>query len=563
MKHSAQKPFLLFLIVLLILTQLAIPEGNDDKKTTIQIGKKLSTLDDVRLGDYTLQADDPLVSTAAEELQILLTTLLKFQKKEIPQEIQLKDLIHTAVSTIPALQKNQRNANTLWNAEDQKALDEQIEQHYTELQTMEVPKETHALLSLVHAQYLFTNKKTSEGFTVLQSMIKEYSGTQYEIRARGERVFRLFLAKRYTETQKEAAEILERFPDTREAQDALYFRARSNYQQHYYAESIKDYDHFINTYPTNKWNESAKYFRAKANYSINSENTAIEQFSAFINEYPTSGYKNDARELLGNIYAKQQNFEKAIEMFVLYKKENPEILEQMAADKKIIKFVQPLRAQAIHQRDTLRAKYLDSLYLSFPNTIENYIKQSEGNNIIVAQGYFELTNYYKVSNPEKALEYITKLDNPIYLTNKRSSQPKNKDCKDCDYGLIYRPMLEFQKADILLRLGMVKEFETVKLKLLTLSSTLYAETLINEINSLKERKQYKEADALATTTYHNTSYQPSTRSKALFFLGVISYEQGKIESAKKYFQKVIREFPSENDARVSQILLQRIGLYTK
>lgn len=280
-------------------------------------------------------------------------------------------------------------------------------------------------------------------------------------------------------------------------------------------------------------------------------------------EYPSSDYRGDARELLSNIYAKEQNFKKAIEMLDLYKKENPDILEQMAADKKIIKFVQSLRLQVIGQHNTSQSKFLDSIYLSFPYSIENYIRQSKENNIVVAQGYFELTNYYKTSNPEKALEYIIKLDNPIYVTDKQSSLPKNKKCIDCDYGLIYRPMLEFQKADIYLRLGMVKEFETIKSKLLTLSPTLYSETLINEINSLKERKHYKEADALATTTYHNTSYQPSMRSKALFFLGAISYEQGKLEKAKKYFQRVISEFPSGNDVCVSQILLQRINLYSK
>ncbi|MBW7889251.1 MAG: hypothetical protein H3C35_12980, partial [Bacteroidetes bacterium] len=228
MSTSARTTFLLFFLSLVVLTQLAAAQTQDDKKITIQIGKSTKNLDDLRLGNYVLQADDPVSSDAAKELQILLKAIMKFQKKKIPQGISLSNLVVETQKLLPSLKKEQSNETIIWNSENQKSLDEQIQQNYTELQTMDLSNEEHAFIGITYAQYLFTNKRNSDGITILQSVIHNFPGNQYEIRARGKLVYRLFLSKNYSGVKKEANAILEKYPHAQESNDALYFRGRGS-----------------------------------------------------------------------------------------------------------------------------------------------------------------------------------------------------------------------------------------------------------------------------------------------------------------------------------------------
>ena len=535
----------------------SLPE-NGDQKNVIAIGKKLATLDDIRLGDYSIKANDPILSTAHKELRTLLGLLLQLKQQPYEQNIALDKLIEKSKTSLPVLHKHNATPEILWNADNQCLLDEEIEANYETLKEKTQSKETQALLTYIHAQYLFTKKHTREGMDVLRSIVKDFTGTPYEPRAQGEMTFRLFLDKKYMESLQQAKMTIELYPNTKESHDARYFKGRSHYQLQQYKESLTDVDTFIEKNPTSKWNESAKYFRAKTNSILKNNEIALKQFADFIKEYPHSTYRDDAREMMARVCANEKDYQKAIALFDLYKQENPDIFEQMAADKKIKFYSYQLRFTPEIQKNKIKFAYYDSIYTSFPKTMEKYIAQSQ-ENAVKAQGYFAIADHYLQFDPAKALQYVILLDSPLFTTTKTGSAPKSKGCNDCDYGLIYKPMLEYLKAKIYIKLDNDIKLSEIKLALQQTSPQLYNKILIQEIEHLGTKKQYAQAETRALNLYNNKSLPSHIRSQALYSVGGNAYEQGDIIKAKKFLQQLVLEFPYEGPANPAQWMLEQIN----
>jgi outer membrane protein assembly factor BamD (BamD/ComL family) len=560
--NTSIKTTLLFLSAILFTTQYAVSDSNDDKKTTIQIGKSSKNLDDVRLGNYVLKTGDPVSSDAAKELQILLKALLKFQKQDASESILLKDLVVKTQTVLPTLQKKQSDNTILWNSENQKALDEQIQQNYAELQQMDFPNETHALIGITYAQHLFINKKNTEGIAILKSIIQNFSGNQYEIRARGKLVYRLFLSKKYSDVKNEANAILEKYPNAPEAQDALYFRGRVQYETKQYNEAIKDFDAFITKNPESNWTESAKYFRGKTNSILNNNEMALVQLDDFINSYPNSIYRDDARELMANIYGNQQNFEKAIEMFELYKKENHSVFEQIAAESRITQYASTLSRMGLSKKDSLKYKYYDSIVTSFPKKITRILKDYPDSNPIQAQSLFSLFNYYHSieKNLDKSIEILqTILNNPKYLTE-TPDQYKLNNCENCDRGLLVKSWVEYNLVLVYTEKGdfdKTAEYKNSVLK--DNNSSLYWRLELTEIETRYKNKTENSLTYFETSLKRISEIQnldQTLRARALFLLADIYSREKKENEALKLYDKIVKNFANTIYAKASNSILK-------
>ncbi len=532
---------------------------NEDKKNVISVGKKLTTLDDIRLGDYTITADIQITSTAHEELRTLLSLVLKLEKQPHDTSAPLEKLVEISKTSLPSLSKKTISPQIIWNAENQLALDDFIEENYEKLKSIAGSKETEALLTYIHAQHLFTKKQTKEGMNVLRSIVKDFSGTAYEVRAEGEIAFRLFLNKNYDESLLQAKIVIEKYSNTRESQDALYFKARSYYQLKQYKESIADFDEFIKKYPTNKWRESAKYFKAKTNYYLRNLSEAANDFEDFVKEFPQSAYKDDARELSATCYANLMQLDKAIEAFEKYKLENKSAFEQIAAERRIASFALSQSKKSLSQKDTTNYRYYDSIFSAFPAKMERLQKQFLNDNGVTAEIHFSLADYYaNYNNIPKAISILEMLfSTPKYLTDNPNN---NSNCEGCTRGLLFKPWVERTLMLAYTRNGDFSKTTEYKNRLLKQHNlNRHAELEIAELETMYQKKIKKEAnffETKLTAIGENKAIDDNLRAKAFCILADILMQEKNKQKAIQLYAKLTKEFETTIYARVAETVLK-------
>lgn len=560
MNYLPLKKFVLSTFALLLFSSVygySVNESDDDKKITIRVGKKLATLDDVRLGDYTIKVDESVSSTAQEELRDLLHIFLTLKNQPSQPNISLAELVKSAMSVSLTLSKKKRVDEILWNADDQKMLDEEIAKNHDALIKLELSKHQKALVEYIRAQYLFTNKKIDQGLNVLSSVIQTYAGTLYEVRARGERVFRLFLAKRYHEVLSEAAIIVQQHPNTREAQDAIYFIGRSYFQIGDYAQAAKYLEQVATQYPASKWLEGAKYFTAKSKHYLKNYSESIRDFENFISEYPQSVYKDDARELIASGYVHQKKLDKAIQSYEQYKKENQSLLEFIAAEKRMTLYASTQATASRRKGKENDFRYYDSIVQAFPKKMESLMKLHPTDDALCAQALFALYNYYinEGNDLGRAVTILEKIySTPRYLT----MESNNKDCATCNQSLLYKPMILQRLMIAYVRSGKTSTVIPYKEELLKKGNlTNYYELVLEELKTLYQQKketnpEYFKQHLLPIA--NNIKLIESLRAEALFILADILAHEGKKKEAVEMYSKIVLEFPTSPHAPISKTL---------
>ncbi len=528
---------------------------------TIELGKKLYNIDDIRLGDFSItESGSPMVAT--DEVTVLSLELLKLKGKNIPNPDQSPNAYLKLISDhllIDYGYDKTRKADLIWGKDEQIWLDKLVYEKYDQLLQNTTDNNIKALLSYVKAQHLFTDNKFTEGMETLKKVATDYPGTECESRSELEIAFRQFKVQNYAETIEQCKKIFSKFPNTRASQDANYFIARAYHLTNKHIDAVKYFDELITKYPKNKWNEGAKYFRAKSNYYLDKIELANQQFEEFISEYPQSGYRDDAREMMATGYANSQNFEKAIEMFEKYKLENPSVLDQMAADRSIYLYVDALRK--LVYVDSLKKVFYDSVANTYPNKLYQYIAVNSSDNVIKAQGLFALAQYYIVFNKniDKALEYLRKLDSPLFITDTISAKDV-KGCKDCNYGLIYRPNYESLLISAYIAKGLNNEVENYKKKLLEKGDSFrYYLIVYKEAIKLNNLREYQKAEEILWNIYNDLNAPTWHRANALYSIGDIYYSQGDKAKNKPeiIFKKILDEFPDE---KISSSVQRRLNL---
>jgi TolA-binding protein len=550
-------------LILIILLSSSSPSFS---QITIELGKKLYNIDDIRLGDFSITESGPSM-IATVEVTMLSIELLKLNGKNIPNVGQSPNAYLKLISNLLLNEygyDKPRKPVLIWSKDEQIWLDKLVFDNYNQLLQNTPDLNVKALLSFVKAQHLFTNNKFTEGMELLNKTVADYPGTEYESRSELETAFRQFKIQMYAETIEQCKKILSKFPNTRASQDANYFIARAYHLTNKHDDAVKYFDELINKYPKNKWNEGAKYFRAKSNYYLDKIELANQQFEEFISEYPKSDYRDDAREMMAAGYANNQNFEKAIEMFEKYKLENPSVLDQMAADGKIMQYYRTLSLKLYKKSDINKKQIYDSLVSMYPNKIEKYIKANKNDNSIIAQGYYAIAQYYIVFNKniDKALEYLGKLDSPSFITDTITAKDV-KGCKDCNYGLIYRPNYESLLISAYLEKGLYEEVKHYKMKLLKKGDSIrYYLIVSKEAAKLINLKEYQKAEEILWNIYNDLTAPSTYRAYALYSIGGIYYSQGDKAKNKPeiIYKKILDEFPddkiSSNVKRVMKMINQ-------
>lgn len=550
---------LIFLIPFLVLLFTI----NSFSQITVELGKKLYNIDDIRLGDFNLtEGGPPMVAT--DEVTALLIELLKLKGENIPNNNQSPNVYLKTLSDhliIDYGYNNMRQPDVIWGKDEQAWLDKLVFDNYDQLIQNTTDNNVKALLLYEKAQYLFIDNKFTEGMAILKKVAADYTGTEYESRAECEIAFRQFTMREYVETIEQCKKVLTKYPNTRAAQDANYFIARAYHLTNKHTDAVKHFDLLIENYPKNKWNEGAKYFRAKSNHYLDNIELANQQFEEFIREYPHSEYRDDAREMMANGFVIQQNFEKAIEMFEKYKLENPSVLDQMAADGKIMQYYRILSLKLYKKSDMNKKQIYDSLVSIYPNKIEKYIKTNKNDNSIIAQGYYALAQYFLVFNKniDKALEYLKKLDSPLFITDTITTKDV-KGCRDCNYGLIYRPNYESLLISAYIEKGLNKEVESYKKKLLEKGDSFrYYIIVAKEVSKLIELREYQKAEEILWNIYNDLNAPSTQRAYALYSIGGIYYSQGSEGKNKPeiIYKKILDEFPNE---KISAMVKRRINI---
>ncbi|MBW7888085.1 MAG: tetratricopeptide repeat protein [Bacteroidetes bacterium] len=330
----------------------------------------------------------------------------------------------------------------------------------------------------------------------------------------------------------------------------------------HYNEAIKDFDTYVARNPKGVWNESAKYFRAKNNSYLNNNDLALAQLDGFIKEFPKSTYKDDAREVMAGIYAQQQNFEKAIEMFELYKKENRSVFEQIAAESRITQFASTLSRKELSKKDSLKYKYYDSIVTSFPQKITQILKDYPDSNPIQAQSLFSLYNYYHSieKNLDKSIEILQSiLNNPQYLIEPPAQYTLN-NCENCDRGLLVKPWVEFNLALVYTEKGDFDKAEKYKNTMLKDNkSPLYWRLELTKIetkykNNTENNLAYFETSLKQISEIQNLDR--TLRARALFLLADIYSRERKKNEARELYDKIVNNFANTIYAKVSNSILK-------
>lgn len=515
----------------------------------IELGTKLYNIDDIRLGDFKITSTGPTM-VATDEVTLIVLELLKLKSINVPNNgLTPNEYLNLLSNHLFAEfgYTDTRSAGLIWSKFEQVWLDSLVVHYYDQLFAQTIDFDLKALIAFVKAQHLFNYNNFDAGIDEFKNIAELYANTDYASRAELEIAFRLFKVQKYSETIAQCKKVLLKFPDTRASQDANYFIARSYHLINNHTDAVKFFDDLITKYPQNKWNEGAKYFRAKSNYYLSKVALANSQFEDFINSYPQSEYRDDAREMMAAGFQKENNFEKAIEMYEKYKIENPSVLDQMAAETRIFHCADALRSLA--STDSIKKIYYDSVATFYPNKLHKFINENSMDNTIKAQGWFALAQYYENYNDlDSALYYLQKLDSPLYTTNKPRTQNYNRNCADCDYGLIQQSLIEFTKTKIFLKKGNVLEAKKYRDKLYEKKySYYYYSLLLAEIDHYAKRKEYRKAEKQYFDLYRDQSAPIEFRARALFNIAYIYAALGDDapSTPKSIFQRVIDEFPNE------------------
>ena len=125
----------------------------------------------------------------------------------------------------------------------------------------------------------------------------------------------------YERAARDFDRLLKRFPSTKYADRALYYRAESLFQSDEEQQSISSYSELVKRFPNSEFHADALYGLGTALEAIDSNQKAEEAFSQFTNKYPSHRLVTEVRMRQADILFGKEQYSDAAPVFAAIRKD--------------------------------------------------------------------------------------------------------------------------------------------------------------------------------------------------------------------------------------------------
>ncbi len=355
---------------------------------------------------------------------------------------------------------------------------------------------------------------------------------------------------------------------------------------------------------SNNHKEIASFFYAKLSLELGFFDQGFQKLSTFLSDYSNSPYLNEAQTVLMTFYAKTNNFQKALTL-----------LESSSIDRSIYSTIAPriYFGRAMESINEVKYQlvygYLDKV-LEFRNSnffpyalfwkgeilfrekkyteaikyLADYIRinpfqlgEASAENAYYDMGYanFALENYDKaysffdkiiesklVFDNDKLRECIVRAADCLFM-QKKMAKAKSLYAKVADgsshYGSIYAA---YQLAIIQGISSSSEKINSLKLILTNFPTSAFTSIILLELaNTYMSEELYESAIVYLSKLSETASLEDKLKPEIYLKLGIAQYNLENTEQSIAFFRKVIKEFPSSEEA--SEAVESARSIYVK
>lgn len=341
-------------------------------------------------------------------------------------------------------------------------------------------------------------------------------------------------ASLFSETEKNAEalslyeELISKFPESSFLLDAYLGKANSLYRQEKYAEALEAYQDLLGRL---SWQEDFSdllektYFGiAWTNLKLGRVNEAVKEFQNIINRTQDKIVRVSALSQLGDIYQEMGEFKKAVEVYDNILKEYP---DSFYGD-----YVQYQLAITL-----LKLEDTDASIMAFQSLKHNYPKSK----LLTDSQYYLSLAYFNKGNFNAAKENLQNFINSVDRSHELRPQAMQL------LGLTYRQIGNLKESADTFEL-LTKEYSDNP-EIILSSDYEFAVTLFLLGDDKEGLKRLK------LLSYNYPKSQAA--EDALFYIANYYLKQGEPENAKRYFEKIINEYPSSKSLDIAYYGLGR------
>ena len=342
---------------------------------------------------------------------------------------------------------------------------------------------------------------------------------------------------------------------------------------------------------SNNHKEIARFFYAKLSLELGFLDLGFQKLSDFLTSYPNSSYLNEARTVLLTFYAKTNNFQKALTLLEsstldksFYSKIAPRIYFGRAMESineakyqlvygyldKVLQFkTSNFFPYALFWRGEIlfrEKKYNDAIkyltdYIQLnPTTLGEASAENAYYNLGYA--YFALENYDKAySFFEKIIESKSVFDNEklrecivraadCSFMQKKMAKAKSLYAKVADRSVHYGSIYAAYQLAIIQGINSPSEkINALKLILTNFPTSSFTSILLMELaNTYMSEESYENAITYLNKLIETASSEDKLKPAIYLKLGIAQYNIGNTEQSIAFFRKIIKEFPSSEEA---------------
>ncbi len=360
----------------------------------------------------------------------------------------------------------------------------------------------------------------------------ESAGVDYALFQRG---YVLGLLKKYDEKVKVLRSLVEKYPRSDYADDAIYEMARAEIQREHAAEAIKHYDALLVAYPRSALARKATLEKAMLYYNQQNYKQAIANYKAVITNYPATEEAYAALDGLQAAYVETDN-----------------VGDYLAYTKTLGR----LNMQVDNQEDSLtyiaaERQYMLQNYSAAVAGLGKYLSQyCEGGRYCIPAHYYFANSHYLLGNKQEALDAFKALEaiagNPHREEACTRVAEISFDLQDYKTALRYFTTLESiassQEQAAVAQLGMLRSSyrlqdhaETIRIAEAIIadehaSDLLKTEARYNQGKAYYAQEQYAEAVESLMPVAVETRTAQGAEAKYLLCEGY--YKQGDLEKAE-------------------------------
>jgi len=337
--------------------------------------------------------------------------------------------------------------------------------------------------------------------------------------------------------------------------------------------------------------EIAHFFYAKLSLELGFLDQGFQKLSDFLSNYPNSTYLNEAQTVLMTFYAKTNNFQKALNLLkssaidrTTYSTIAPRIYFGRAMESineakyqlvygyldKVLEFkTSSFFPYALFWKGEIlfrEKKYTDAIQYLADYIRINPFQQGEASaeNAYYDLGYayFAIENYDKsysffekiiesksVFDNEKLRECIVRAADCSFM-QKKMAKAKSLYAKVADgskhYGSIYAA---YQLAIIQGINSPAEKINSLKLILTNFPTSSFTSIVLMELaNTYMSEESYENAIAYLNKLIETASLEDKLKPAIYLKLGIAQYNLENTEQSIAFFRKVIKEFPSSEEA---------------